>query len=173
MPLEPHESLCFAFNFVGILCDQADHEKTGRNHVLMSAVTGNPTTKTLKFLCSNSNLIVFLVPLVCTCLQRGFLSRHCYFSFTCALRFFNHTSITKQTNKFRAYTADTNTDMSYEIEKARERLWTLILNICAGQPEHPSTKSHCLLSHSCVCCLRLNAGLADDEGRWGCWGRQE
>lgn len=62
-----------------LLCDQADHEKTGRNKdtwlrvdkisqnklifilmkVLMSAGTGNPATKTLTFLCSNSNLIEF------------------------------------------------------------------------------------------------------------------
>lgn len=166
MSLEPHESLCFVFNFVRLLCDQADHEKTARNKdtqlraakneleqidfilmkVLMSAGIGNPATKPLTYLCSASNLIVLLLPLVRTCFKRSFLLRHCYFSFTCALRFFNHTSTTKQTNKFRAYAADTNIDMSYEIERARERLWTLILNICTRQPEHPSTKSHCLLS---------------------------
>lgn len=105
-----------------------------------------------QFLCSN--LIVFLLPLLRTCFTRSFLPRHCYFSFTCALRFFNHTSITKQTNKFRAYAADTNIDMSYEIQRGRERLWTLIHNICTGQDaqqEHPSTKSLSLLSHPCIC----------------------
>lgn len=120
--------------------------------VLMSAGTGNPAMKTLTFLCSSCNLIEFFFsPLLCTCFKR---SRHCYFSFTCAPRFFNHTSITKQTNKFRAYAADTNIDMSYEIQRGQGRLWTLIRNICTGQdaqPEHPSTKSCCLLLHTCIC----------------------
>lgn len=130
----------------------------------MSAGTGNPAMKTLTFLCSNSNLKVSRLPLVRTCFKTSFLRRRCYFSFTCALRFFNHTSTTKQTNKFRAYAADTNIDMSYEIRRARERLWILIPNICTRQPEHPSTKSCCLLSHTCVCCLMLKEKMEGGGG---------
>lgn len=88
----------------------------------MSARTGYPATKTRTLLRSGGNLIVFSsLPSARTCFKRSFLCRQCYFSFTCALGFFNHTSVTKQTNKFRAYAADTNIDMSYEIERAREK----------------------------------------------------
>lgn len=74
------------------------------------------------FLYFNSNLIEFLFfPSLRTCFKRRFLARRCYFSFTCAPRFFNHTSITKQTNKFRACAADTNIDVSYEIQRSREK----------------------------------------------------
>lgn len=42
---------------------------------------------------------------------------------------FNHASVAKQTNKFRAFAADTNIDMSYEIQGSWERLWSLMRNI--------------------------------------------
>lgn len=146
--------------------------------VLMSAGTGKPAMKTLTCLCSNSNLIeFFLPPSLCTCFKRSFLPRHCYFSFTYAPRFFNHTSITKQTNKFRAYAADTNIDMSYEIQRSRERLWTLIHNICTkkdAQPEHPATKAcSCTLASIELTNVKRVEREGESHGRWGCCGRQE
>lgn len=101
--------------------------------------SGNPATKTLTSLRSDRNLIVALLPWLRTCFKRSFPPRHCYFSFSCALRFFNHTSIPKQTNKFRAFAADTNIEMSYEIRRSREkaRLKALIHNICTGQDTQP------------------------------------
>lgn len=100
---------------------------------------------------SGCNLIVSLLllgprPSARTCFKRSPLAADCYFSFRRALGFFNHMSVTKQTNKFRACAADTNIDVSYEIERARERLWCLMLNICRRRAAHPSAKSHCLLS---------------------------
>lgn len=140
-----------SFCFYGPLW--ADHEKTGRTKVTIvrrASIIQNKLILSLWiFSCLLLEVIllekyadisvprlllhgVFLLPWFCTCFKRSFLPDVVIFHLLVPSGF-NHTSITKQTNKFRAYTADTNIDMSYEIQRSRERLSKLMHNICAGQ----------------------------------------
>lgn len=97
----------------------------------MSAGTCNPD-KRLTFLCAISQFLPF--PSSTPASRRALsLSRDMLFFIYLCPQVFNHTSITKQTNKFRPYAPDTNIDMSYESQRSRERLWTLIHNICSRQ----------------------------------------